>query len=265
MVEASIATMTYDKGSYTESSVILKSLSVLSKLGIPINCVHGGMLPETETGLKKLGVNVSTQKESGLGSAINQTMKEAYNKGADIVVYTEPNKHPIFWPQLSKVIEPIKNNEADITFASRDPDSFETYPFNRKTAERWFNLIASSVTGVSGDYVFGTKAFRREVVPTFDEFFKKYQKNNWVELMGSTFSAMNKGYKAKMVTINAPALEEEQKEIEPSHTKYRVSQGLQNLEGLLIGYNKMDALESLTNQFRELLEDEFTKVSVTYL
>ena len=260
MPETIIATMTYDKGSEIESKVILESLGELVKVGIPINCVHGGSLQETEQGLRDLGIEISQQEERGLGAAINQTIQEAYAEGPSIIVYTEPNKHSLFWPQIPKLTEPIEEGDADLTFACRDAESMETYPFNRKIAEKIFNMAASHETGVYGDYVYGTKAFTLDIAPIFDDFYETHKKDNWVQLMGPVFRAMRNEHMAEMVTVHAPALEEEQMELSVTDTQYRIEQAMQNYEALLLGYDVPS--EEKMKYYEGILIDVFKNYNV---
>ena len=152
-----VATMTLvrDAG---EQDVLLRSLSALSALGLPIVATDGGSPPAFLDAIRPLPhVDVRTNDDApGLVGQVRTSFAHARSSGASRILYTEPDKDMFFRGRLVAFLErAAREPDAAVVLASRTRESFSSFPRSQQYAEGVLNDICASLTGLETDYSYG--------------------------------------------------------------------------------------------------------------
>jgi glycosyltransferase involved in cell wall biosynthesis len=234
-----VATITFDRGHKDEANKIIKTMKSLRSLGYDVVAVDSGSSAETVQKMKELGVDVRQQAEKGVGSAIKESVQRAYQKGADIIVYMEGDKY-MFGKHLKKVIEPVASGRAAISIPSRDWKSYKVMPMPQLVTEGIGIALESIAAGKYADYIFGPRAFTRDIAPMLIE----YKGKDWGALHYGITKAARLGHKVERVSVSTTYPMEDvgkeklrrggglgwKKELKPA--RYRLQQLRQNIRGI---------------------------------
>ncbi len=163
-----VATITWDGGDSSEGGKIIKTVRELIKYNHDAIAVDGGSSKETIGGMRKSGVKIYRQKGKGIGSAMKESIKHAYDAGADVIVYMESDKYA-YPREIGKTIMPILDGKADLVVPCRSVKSFLTYPPFQILTESIINASLSLILNGFADYTYGPRAFSRKAAPYFFE------------------------------------------------------------------------------------------------
>ena len=114
---------------------------------------------------KKLGADVVKHKKNqGYGSAIKTIFLHAMKMGVDaLVTFDADGQHRI--QDISKVIEPIKNNQADIVIGSRFLEKNKEVPTYRKIGIKAITELTNFTTGSKiTDSQSGFRAYNKKIL-----------------------------------------------------------------------------------------------------
>lgn len=147
---------------YNEEKSIGEVLQGVKKHTNNIIVVDDGSGDKTFQIAKSFGTKVYKHVTNrGLGGALGTGIKAAVLDQADIIVTLDADgQHDS--NEIPKLIEPIKNKEADIVIGSRFLKN-QKMPIFRKLGNRFFNLFTFFVFGVrTTDSQSGMRAFNKE-------------------------------------------------------------------------------------------------------
>jgi len=158
--------------SYNEEQNIKKTIEDLKKhnFGYDIILIDNGSSDKTVKIAETMGIPVVAHcTNSGASSGVLMSyMLYAYRNGYDILCqFDGDGQH--FASELPKIIEPVRNNEADYVIGSRflDKKGFQSYAF-RRMGIKMFSAIDSIITGQKiTDMTSGARAYSRTVMRFF--------------------------------------------------------------------------------------------------
>lgn len=225
-----VATITWDGGSAAEGGKILKTMRELKKYGYDVITVDGGSSKETIDGMRESGAKVYRQKGKGIGSAMKESIRHAYDSGAGVIAYMESDKYS-YPREIGKTIEPILDGKADLVIPSRTAKSFLTYPPFQILTESFIDLSLSAVLGAILDYTYGLKTFSRKVAPYF--FESRY--GDWGTMYNPLKILKQDGFRIMPVYVDVSFPKEDyQKEFASAKVwRYRLKQVKQVLSSVL--------------------------------
>ena len=150
---------------YNEEKNIAAIITKLKKITDSIIVCDDGSSDMTTEISKNLGVIViSHEKNMGYGVAINSIFQKSREMNADLLVtFDADGQHRV--EDIEKVVEPIKNNDADLVIGSRFLDKKSDVPNYRKIGIK----VITQVTNVSikkklTDSQSGFRAYNKQVL-----------------------------------------------------------------------------------------------------
>ena len=156
---------------YNEEKNIASIIVKLKKIVNTIIICDDGSTDTTAEIAKELGVVViSHSKNQGYGAAIKTIFLEAKNKQVDILItFDADGQHQI--KDISKVIEPINSDNADVVIGSRFLDNQTQIPTYRKIGVKAITQLTNAITGSSiTDSQSGFRAYNKlaleKIIPT---------------------------------------------------------------------------------------------------
>jgi hypothetical protein len=156
-----IATITLAR-TEAEAGKLRASLTVLSALGLPVFVADGGSPDPFLTDICKLPHVTIHHGAKGLVAQVKQGIDAAATSGADVVVYTEPDKQEFFTHGIGGLIDRAAGNAgAPIVLATRHPEAMATFPRGQRQIEQSFSGIAAELLGFHADLLYGPLALRR--------------------------------------------------------------------------------------------------------
>ena len=115
---------------------------------------------------QRIGADIHRSKNKGMGPERRELFKFARDLDSEIFVWTEPEKIDLV-RLVPKIIESIKNGEADIVIPSRTERSWQSYPNFQISSEQEANAVYAEIIGKNFDPMFGPVAFRGNMVDYF--------------------------------------------------------------------------------------------------
>ena len=150
---------------YNEEKNIASIITKLKKITDSIIVCDDGSSDMTTEISKNLGaIVISHEKNMGYGVAINSIFQKSKEINADLLVtFDADGQHRV--EDIEKVIEPIKNNDADLVIGSRFLDKKSDVPNYRKIGIK----VITQVTNVSikkklTDSQSGFRAYNKQVL-----------------------------------------------------------------------------------------------------
>lgn len=188
---------------YNEEKSLSATLSALpTKLDgvdeIEILVINDGSTDKTVEIAKEFGVKnfVNFQKNSGLSKAFSAGITEALSMGADIIVNTDADNQ-YFAGDISKIIAPILNNEADMVVGARSVSSIKEFSFVKKILQKLGSAIMRLLSSTKiEDAPSGFRAFSRETALRLNVFDK------YTYTLETIIQAGAKGFKVISVPIH---------------------------------------------------------------
>ena len=150
---------------YNEEKNIASIIIKLKKITDSIIVCDDGSSDMTSDISKNLGVIVITHKKNmGYGVAINSIFQKAKELNSDLLVtFDADGQHRV--EDIEKVVEPIKNNTADLVIGSRFLDKKSNVPNYRKIGIKVITKITNaSIKKKLTDSQSGFRAYNKQVL-----------------------------------------------------------------------------------------------------
>ena len=231
-MSAAIATMTWARDK-AEAAALLHSLGILSETSMPVFVADGGSPAAFRKAIGALpNVQITTQG-STLVEQVRAAVKRAATSGADLIVYTEPDKAAFFRKRLAGFIRAAeKQPEAQIVVASRSNKAMATFPEGQQRTEKFFNDLARDYFGTSRDILYGPLILRAGALSFLDDAAPDLGWGWRPYVMARAVAAQLPVavHKGRFVCPQA-----QRREDTPADRLYRIKQLGDNLRGLLSG------------------------------
>lgn len=216
-----------------EESLLRRSMTALSGLGLPVMLTDGGSGADFAEFLRRLPlVTVTTAAGRGLVGQVRASLSACAQLGAQFILYTEPDKLAFFEQDLLSFIDraPL-NNDVGVVIAGRSKAGFESFPLFQQSTEGTINRLCSELFDLPGDYFYGPCLVHRKLVPYFDRLSAEIGWG-WRPFIFAVSHRL--GLRLAHVTGDyaCPADQREEGETERLH---RLRQLGQNVSGLLLG------------------------------
>jgi hypothetical protein len=227
----SIATITLARNP-AEERLIVRSLSALKQY--PVITADGGSRPRFVSELHKLEIQIVCPQKKGLVLQVKASLRAALDASDNpLILYTEPDKLPFFHGPIETFIARVKKGApAALSFASRDSQSFATFPQGQQRVESFMNESTAVILGTKADYCYGPLLLSRAAARLVQEAPEHLGWGWRFWLLGRI---ARKKLKFKAIDLPAPCPAEQRKENSREDQIYRMKQLRQNLEGLFLG------------------------------
>ena len=162
---SSILKITIGIPAYNEEKNIASIITKLKKITDSIIVCDDGSSDMTSDISKNLGAVVITHKKNmGYGVAINSIFQKAKELNIDLLVtFDADGQHRV--EDIEKVVEPIKNNTADLVIGSRFLDKKSNVPNYRKIGIKVITKITNvSIKKKLTDSQSGFRAYNKQVL-----------------------------------------------------------------------------------------------------
>lgn len=167
------------------------------RLHVEVLVVNDGSADETVQVAREAGADhiVSFAKNRGLGAAVREGLKEAYQRGADLAVMIDADdEYPA--DHIPRAIQPILSGEADYVLASRFQQRVRGMKLYRRLGNYCFTLLQMLLLRRwISDGQTGFRAFSRDVLRDL-EIIHDY---NYAQVM--TINIVRQGYRLAEVGI----------------------------------------------------------------
>ena len=150
---------------YNEEKNIASIITKLKKIADSIIVCDDGSSDMTTEISKNLGaIVISHEKNMGYGVAINSIFQKSREMNADLLVtFDADGQHRV--EDIEKVIEPIKNNDADLVIGSRFLDKKSDVPNYRKIGIKVITQVTNaSIKKKLTDSQSGFRAYNKQVL-----------------------------------------------------------------------------------------------------
>ena len=150
---------------YNEEKNIASIITKLKKIADSIIVCDDGSSDMTTEISKNLGaIVISHEKNMGYGVAINSIFQKSREMNADLLVtFDADGQHRV--EDIEKVIEPIKNNDADLVIGSRFLDKKSDVPNYRKIGIKVITQVTNaSMKKKLTDSQSGFRAYNKQVL-----------------------------------------------------------------------------------------------------
>ena len=150
---------------YNEEKNIASIITKLKKITDSIIVCDDGSSDMTSEISKNLGVIlISHEKNMGYGTAINSIFQKSKEVNTDLLVtFDADGQHRV--EDIEKVIEPIKNNDADLVIGSRFLDKKSDVPNYRKIGIKVITQVTNaSIKKKLTDSQSGFRAYNKQVL-----------------------------------------------------------------------------------------------------
>jgi len=150
---------------YNEEKNIASIITKLKKITDSIIVCDDGSSDMTTEISKNLGaIVISHEKNMGYGVAINSIFQKSREMNADLLVtFDADGQHRV--EDIEKVIEPIKNNDADLVIGSRFLDKKSDVPNYRKIGIKVITQVTNaSIKKKLTDSQSGFRAYNKQVL-----------------------------------------------------------------------------------------------------
>ena len=165
MKNLNILKITIGIPAYNEEKNIASIITKLKKITDSIIVCDDGSSDMTSDISKNLGAIVITHKKNmGYGVAINSIFQKAKELNSDLLVtFDADGQHRV--EDIEKVVEPIKNNTADLVIGSRFLDKKSNVPNYRKIGIKVITKITNaSIKKKLTDSQSGFRAYNKQVL-----------------------------------------------------------------------------------------------------
>jgi hypothetical protein len=153
-----------------EEQVLRDSMRALSRLQLPVFVADGGSPASlTEYVAALPGMTVLTPLRRGLVPQVHTALTAAHEAGHPFILYTEPDKTGFFERGVIELIQRAPSTrDAGVILASRNEESFATFPPLQRFTESTINRLTGNVIGQVGDYSYGPFLLNRALVGHVD-------------------------------------------------------------------------------------------------
>ena len=165
MKNSNILKITIGIPAYNEEKNIASIITKLKKITDSIIVCDDGSSDMTSEISKNLGaVVISHKKNMGYGVAINSIFQKSKEMNSDLLVtFDADGQHRV--EDIEKVVEPIKNNDADLVIGSRFLDNKSNIPNYRKIGIKVITQVTNaSIKKKLTDSQSGFRAYNQRVL-----------------------------------------------------------------------------------------------------
>lgn len=234
-----VTTMTWARDA-EEEKLLRESLTYLARLNIPVFVTDGGSNDEFVNFLQAFPhFTLCETTEKGLWAQVRCSLRAAYQHGAEVILYTEPDKRDFFREHLMDFIAAAPDEEKVwIVLAARSAKSFASFPQFQQHTETTINRCCGEVTGQNTDYTYGPFLLRHELVPALESVAADI---GWGWRPYAFGIAHKLGYRIEQFIADF-ACPPEQREDSAAERIYRIKQLEQSVRGLLLSTKEVNAM-----------------------
>lgn len=222
-----------------EADLLAASIESLTHSDLPVVVADGGSIDGFTDRLRACHHVSTVIPRLGPGRLVGQieaAMAAAANQHPDYVLYTEPDKQWFFTHRLDGFLQAAEQNVgAGILLASRDADSFATFPTGQQLTESLFNQLAGDALGVSGDTLYGPMLVRTDLVEYVTDL---HEDLGWGWRPYLMAIVMRLGQRLVCVEGDFQCPEHQRGENDSAARIYRMEQLAQNVKGLAKGFKE---------------------------
>lgn len=195
-----VATATYSTSVEDfRAQLALKTVSTAREAGYAIVVVDGSPDTRFKNALSEVGAMVHAQKGKGMGASRRESMKAGFDAGADIVVWTEPEKYP-FIGCISGLAGKMRTDRPHIIVPRRR--NLDGYPLYQHFSELRLNHALGNSTGRADlDLSFGPRMFNALAATYFLDYTGE-KGDNWETLFIPVLRALHHGVFVESFIIN---------------------------------------------------------------
>lgn len=228
-VTVAIVTMTLAR-THDEEEQLLHSLRIATTLGLPMAIADRGGRREYVERLARLPrVAVAAVAEDGLVPQIQAAFSRAEAFGAELLLYTEPDKALFFTEAVTRLVQEGIAEPGSLRLAARSEASFATFPPMQCYTESVVNHLASELVGEKGDYSYGPFLMPRALLSRVGALPSRL---GWGWRFAIFRAAHQAGIPVRHVVDDLPC-PLEQREEDARERAHRIRQLSENLLGLV--------------------------------
>ncbi len=199
-LKAVVATTTFNKS--TEelcSKLALKTVKAATYAGYDIVVVDGSPDKKMREALEIAGAIVHEQKERGMAASRRQALAAAFDLGADVAIWLEPEKYPLI-PFIASILPLMKTDEPHIIVPCRK--SFDGYPPYQALSEVRLNQELGRIIGRSDlDLSFGPRFINKKAAHYFLDY-RDERGNKWESIFIPVIRALHDGVEVGVPTVD---------------------------------------------------------------
>lgn len=215
-----------------EEGLLREALGRLADLRLRVHVTDGGSGEGFVGFLRGLpGFEVFEAGRPGVWPQARRSIQAAAEAGARFVLYTEPDKRDFFGGALGDFIREAPEGErVGVVLASRDAESYSTFPEFQRHTEDAINHCCAELVGARFDFTYGPFLLNSSLVPRLAGLPDDI---GWGWRPYAFATARRLGYRVESLTKDLPC-PPEQRTDDPRERLYRMRQLGQSIQGLLL-------------------------------
>lgn len=243
-----IVTTTFSKSvNDFRSGLALKTVDEAKKIGFEIVVVDGSPDLKFKDALKKAGAIVINESEKGMGASRRQCIKAGFDIGADIIVWTEPEKYS-FIPLIPRLFKNVDTEVPHIIVPRRR--NLDSYPPYQHFSELRLNHNLGNITGRPElDLPIGPRIISRLAVKYFLDYHGE-RGDKWESIFIPVLRALSDEVKVSSLIIDyihhpeQTSMETEDEEMKRKRDEQRESliEAMKN-EAFSLGYKSFPEID----------------------
>lgn len=195
-----IVTATFNKSvGDLRAQLALKTVRTASGSGYAIIVVDGSPDVKFKNELSEAGAAVCEETEKGMGPSRRQCIKAGLDTGADIIVWTEPEKYP-FIPCISGLVKKMRTDIPHIIVPRRR--NLDGYPPYQAFSELRSNHEIGNITGRPDlDLFIGPRVFNR-ISAEYFLGYKGERGDQWESIFIPVLRALHDGVPVQSLIVD---------------------------------------------------------------
>lgn len=141
---------------------------------------------------------VLNQESETMGESRRQAIRYAFNRGKEIILWTEPEKYPLV-PFIPEIIKPILERKSDLVMPKRK--SLDSYPYMQQLSESFANCFWKNLTDTNIDIFFGPKAWKIQKSNYFLDYKGEYG-DKWDSIVAPVINFISDKCKIGVVEVD---------------------------------------------------------------
>lgn len=229
-----IATMTLARNE-AERAVLRDSLRSLARLNLPTVVTDGGSDASFVEFLRGFPhFRVIEAASAGVVEQTRQSLRAASETGAQLILYTEPDKRDFFELRVREFIARADESASPaVILAARSAESFSTFPRIQRYTESVVNKLCGEHVGLDTDFCYGPLILDRTLVPALDTVGAEIGWG-WRFFVFALAQRLGLPLKAHAGSYPCPV---KQRDEDAGERLHRMRQLSQNIQGLILGLN----------------------------